>query len=123
MKVISVAAFAVAIMSLPVMAKDATCFTTDDGEYACAFEALDKAGSFEISADGKPTFQVWIDAPGEASVGAVFEPGGRSVPLPGIYRRSEDDGACWVNDQMETEICAWWASGSPLLWAERHWLG
>ncbi|MGB3339455.1 MAG: hypothetical protein WBA73_19940 [Devosia sp.] len=91
----------------PALAKDAWCYTTDDGEYDCAFEGLDAAGSFEISAPGKPTFQLWVDAPGAATVGAVFEAGGRSVALPGTYYRSEDDGACWVSDATEAEICAW----------------
>ena len=91
----------------PALAKDATCYTTDDGEYDCAFEALDDTGSFEISADGKPTFQLWVDAPGVATVGAVYEAGGRSVALPGTYYRSEEDGACWVSDATDTEICAW----------------
>ncbi len=107
---ISVLAGALALavaLSGPAMAKDATCYTSDDGEYACAFVSLDAAGSFEISADGKPTFQVWIDSPGVASVGATFEAGGRSVALPGTYYRSEDDGACWVSDATDTEICAW----------------
>lgn len=94
-------------LAVPAMAKDATCFTTDDGEYPCAFEALDKAGSFRISGTGKPTFEVWMDAPGQAFVGAVFEAGGRSVSLPGTYYRSEEDGACWVSDATQTEICAW----------------
>jgi hypothetical protein len=91
----------------PALAKDARCFTSDDGEYDCQFTVLDDSGSFEISAKRKPTFQVWIDSPGVASVGAVFEAGGRSVALPGTYYRSEDDGACWVSDATDTEICAW----------------
>ena len=91
----------------PAMAKDARCYTSDDGEYDCAFVALDDAGSFEISAPGKPTFQVWIDSPGMATVGATFEAGGRSVALPGTYHRSEEDGACWLSDATDTEICAW----------------
>tara|TARA_R110002020_G_scaffold14062_16_gene50001 strand:+ start:710 stop:1045 length:336 start_codon:yes stop_codon:yes gene_type:complete len=95
------------LLTAPAMAKDARCFTTDDGEYPCQFETLDDAGSFEISASGKPTFQLWIDSPGMAMVGAVFEPGGRSVALPGNYLRSADDGACWVSDATDTEICAW----------------
>lgn len=94
-------------MSGPALAKDASCYTTDDGDYSCWFEALDDAGSFRISAEGKPTFEVWIDAPGQAFVGAVYEPGGRSVALPGTYFRSEEDGACWVSDATDTEICAW----------------
>ncbi len=97
----------VVAFSAPAMAGDATCYTTDDGEYDCAFMLLDDAGSFEISAPGKPTFQVWVDAPGAATVGAVFEAGGRSMALPGTYYRSEDDGACWVSDATNTEICAW----------------
>jgi hypothetical protein len=91
----------------PAMAKDATCYTSDDGEYDCAFETLDGAGSFEISAPGKPTFQLWVEAAGVATVGATFEAGGRSVALPGTYYRSEDDGACWVSDATDAEICAW----------------
>lgn len=100
-------AVALALLAAPAFAKDATCYTTDDGEYPCSFQSLDGAGSFEISARGKPTFQVWIDSPGVASVGATFEAGGRSVALPGTYYRSEDDGACWVSDATDTEICAW----------------
>jgi hypothetical protein len=96
-----------AIMAGPALAKDAACYTTDDGDYPCNFKSLDAAGSFEISARGKPTFQVWVDRPGEASVGAVFEAGGRSVALPGTYDRSEDDGACWVSRETEAELCAW----------------
>jgi hypothetical protein len=95
------------LAAAPAMAKDAYCYTTDDGEYDCWFESLDGSGSFEISASGKPTFQVWIDSPGVATVGAVFEQGGRSVPLPGTYYRSQDDGACWVSSATQTEICAW----------------
>lgn len=100
-------ALALLALSGPALAKDAKCFTTDDGDYPCQFEALDDAGSFRISAEGKPTFEVWMDAPGQAFVGAVFEPGGRSVALPGTYIRSEEDGACWISDATETEICAW----------------
>lgn len=100
------AALALAVAG-PALAKDAWCYTTDDGEYDCTFEALDDAGSFKISAPGKPTFQLWVDAPGVATVGAVYEAGGRSVALPGSYHRSEDDGACWVSDATDTEICAW----------------
>lgn len=95
------------VLSTPVLAKDARCYTTDDGEYDCAFTVLDQAGSFEISAPGKPTFQLWVDSPGIGFVGATFEAGGRSVSLPGTYYRSEDDGACWISDATDTEICAW----------------
>lgn len=89
------------------MAKDAVCYTSDDGEYPCDFQRLDEAGSFRISADGYPTFELWVEAAGEGFVGATFEPGGRSVPLPGTYIRSKKDGACWVSDATDTELCAW----------------
>ena len=91
----------------PASAKDAWCYTTDDGEYPCEFVSLDNGGSFEISAGGLPTFQVWIDSPGMATVGATFEAGGRSVALPGTFYRSQEDPACWVSDATATEICAW----------------
>jgi len=105
----ALAALVIATLSLggSALGDEAVCYTSDDGEYPCAFTLLDDAGSFEIAADGMPTFQVWIDAPGEASVGAVFEPGGRSVGLPGTYLRSEEDGACWIGSETDTEICAW----------------
>lgn len=90
----------------PALAKDARCFTTDDGEYPCQFETLDKSGSFEISAPGKPSFQILIED-GTATAGAVFEPGGRMVWLPGNYERSGKDPACWVSADTDTEICAW----------------
>ena len=89
------------------MAKDAWCYSSDDGEYACNFKSLDANGSFEISADGMPTFLVWIDTPGQAFVSAIFGVGTRAVSLPGTYYRSEEDGACWVSDATDTEICAW----------------
>lgn len=88
-------------------AKDARCYTTDDGEYDCEFQPLDDDGSFRISAAGKPTFELWIESEGEGSVGATFEVGGRSVPLPGMFIRSDEDPACWTNDNTGTELCAW----------------
>ena len=86
-------------------AKSAWCLTTDDGEYDCEFTATDSAGSFEISAPGKPTFSLIMDAPGVASGYADFGDG--NVSLPGRFFRSESDPACWVNDATDTQICAW----------------
>jgi hypothetical protein len=88
-------------------AKDARCFTTDDGNYPCHFQRLDEAGSFRISAAGKPTFELWIEAEGQGFASAIFEAGGRSVPLPGTYLRTKKDRACWKSDATETQICAW----------------
>jgi len=91
----------------PALAKGATCFATDDGRYPCTFEALDDAGSFMISAPGKPSFTLNMESPGVAFGSAVFEPGGRSVALPGMFRRNPKDPACWVNDATSSAICAW----------------
>ena len=91
----------------PAWAQNALCFTSDDGQYPCTFEGIEGDGSFTISAKGKPTFTVYIIGGGEADASAVFEPGGRSVSLPGPYLRSKDDPACWVSSATNTQICAW----------------
>lgn len=102
------AALLALLVAVPAtMAKEARCFTTDDGEYACDFQRLDEAGSFRISAAGKPTFELWIEADGQGFVSAIYEAGGRAVPLPGTYFRAKKDRACWKSDATETEICAW----------------
>jgi hypothetical protein len=86
-------------------AKPARCFTTDDGYYPCEFYATDRSGSFEIAADGKPTYILLIDQPGFATGFVNF--GDRNILLPGSYVRSRDDGACWNNPETNTKICAW----------------
>jgi hypothetical protein len=85
-------------------ARPARCFTSDDGFYDCDFAAGPRGG-FTISAPGKPTFILDIDWPGIAF--GFAELGGRNVPLPGRYRRSETDRACWDNDATGARICAW----------------
>jgi hypothetical protein len=107
MKALAITAAAITLLAVgPALAKDAHCYTTDDGEYDCWFQSLDSSGSFEISAPGKPTFQLWIESPGRATVGATFTDGS-STPLPGTYVRSKSDGACWVGSETGAEICAW----------------
>lgn len=104
----SFAALLAMLMVMPAaMAKEARCFTTDDGEYGCDFQRLDEAGGFRISAAGKPTFELWIEANGQGFVSATYEAGGRAVSLPGTYFRAKKDRACWKSDATETEICAW----------------
>lgn len=104
---ISLAALAAGLsFAGPALAKPAKCFTTDDGAYPCNFRALDKAGSFEISAPGKPTFTLEVDEPGLAHVFADFGTG-RSVALPGQFARSRQDGACWENGETQVKLCAW----------------
>jgi hypothetical protein len=100
-------AMAPGMISGTANAKDAKCFTTDDGNYPCSFESTGENGSFQISAEGKPTFQLEIDADGTAFGYGQFEPEGNFVPLPGQYTRDESDGACWNNADTDTKICAW----------------
>ena len=64
-------------------AKSARCFTTDDGEYDCAFVATDADGSFEITAPDKPKFSLVISEPGVAFVFGDYNDGGGNVALPG----------------------------------------
>ena len=107
----SLAAFAVlAVLVLaasPALARQARCFTTDDGEYPCDFTSTDKQGSFEIKAAGHPGFAVVIESPGVAWVYGTYEQGGKSVALPGPYLRATDDQACWENKETEARLCAW----------------
>ena len=100
-----VALAALAMSSTAAYAKSATCFTSDDGRYACNFKALDRQGSFEIKARGKPTFTLWVDEPGRGS--AFINLGDGNVSLPGEYVRQDDDPACWQSSDTEARICAW----------------
>lgn len=104
---ISATALAAALCALAAtaQAKPARCFTTDDGEYSCRFVATDGQGSFEIAAPGKPTFSLVMEGPGIAS--GFGDYGSGNVALPGRYRRSRTDPACWQNDETGTRICAW----------------
>ncbi len=94
-----------AIASSAAFAKPAKCFTTDDGHYACTFKLIDNDGSFEITAPGKLALRISITAPGTAA--AFISSGERFTAMPGEYKRSKTDGACWENAEMESKICAW----------------
>ena len=96
---------ALVALSAAASAEPARCFTTDDGEYDCEFVVTGRDGSFEISAPGKATFSLVIEEPGVASGFADFSSGGTF--LPGRFRRSRGDRACWENDETGTRICAW----------------
>jgi len=85
-------------------AKQARCFTSDDGDFPCEFFATDRDGSFRISAPGKPSMILNIDAPGVAYGFVNF--GERNISLPGRYLRSKTDPACWENDSTHARICA-----------------
>ena len=92
-------------LAVTAEAKPARCFASDDGEYACDFVATDRQGSFEISAPGRPTFSLVMEAPGVAFGYGDYGEGG--VALPGRYLRSQSDPACWVNDETGARLCAW----------------
>ncbi len=96
---------AVAGSMAPAGSKPARCATTDDGVYACTFRFSDDNGSFEISAPDRPTYILTVTEPGVAW--GFINMGGGNVALPGEYRRSPDDGACWQNSATQTRICAW----------------
>src|SRR3954454_2705920 len=86
------AAFFLLCLGYAAEARPARCYTSDDGFYGCDFVAGPQGG-FTISAAGIPTVILNIDAPGVAF--GFAELGGRNVPLPGRYHRSDADRACW----------------------------
>lgn len=90
----------------PALAQPAKCLTTDDGTYPCTFTTTDTDGSFEISAQGKPSFRMSMNGDGTAS-GFIAAGGGKFTSLPGSYQRSSKDKACWDNSTTNTQICAW----------------
>ena len=94
-----------ALASSTAEAKRARCFTTDDGYYACNYKKTDRAGSFEISARGKPTNILIIDRPGFAYGFVNFGP--RNISIGGEFVRQRDDPACWSNPEVNVKICAW----------------
>ena len=106
----NVCAFVLAVASLPLIstaaeAKRARCFTTDDGYYACNYRKTDRAGSFQISARGKPTTILIVDRPGFAYGFVNFGP--RNISIAGEFVRRRDDPACWSNPEVNVKICAW----------------
>lgn len=102
----AVAAIIILGSSMAAEAKPARCYTSDDGNYNCNFFSVDRRGSFTIRAAGKPTFTLYVDEPGVATVSADFGTG-RNVPLPGVFYRRGDDPACWSNSDTNTTLCAW----------------
>lgn len=94
-----------AVAALPAQAKSARCFTTDDGYFACSFRGTDRAGSFVISAPGRPTYALQVAEPGFAY--GFVNVGDRNVSLPGQFVRGSDDPACWANPETNVKICVW----------------
>ncbi len=86
-------------------AKPARCFTSDDGYFKCDFRRTDRAGSFEISARGRPGYSMIVEESGFAS--GYLRVGGRGIPINGMFVRQRDDGACWNNPEQNVKVCAW----------------
>ena len=104
MRPIILATLLAMLLCTAAQARPARCSTSDDGSYPCDFQATDKDGSFAISAKGKPTFMLNMKGPGLADGYADY--GSRNVSLPGEYRRSTKDPACWLSTETRTQICA-----------------
>jgi hypothetical protein len=98
------AIIAIAAVDL-AQARPARCFATDEGRYACNFTPIGNDGSFRISARGKPSYTLTVIGPGLAT--GFLNVSGRNVALPGQFRRSARDGACWENNATKVRICAW----------------
>ena len=97
---------ALLLLSLPVQAKPAKCYSTDDGYYRCHFRAHSGNGSFTITAPGYPSYNLDMFQRGRGYGSANYGTG-RWVPLPGVYIRSRKDRACWISNATATQICAW----------------
>jgi hypothetical protein len=104
-KTLAAAFFIAALVPTIAEAKRARCFTTDDGYFACNFTAVDRAGSFEISARGKPSYSMIVENPGFATGYVNF--GNRGIPISGMFVRQRGDRACWNNPEMDVKVCVW----------------
>ena len=98
-------ALSAALVPSLAFAKRARCFTTDDGYFSCQFTATDRAGSFEISARGKPSYSLIVENPGFAAGYVNF--GNRGIPISGMFVRQRGDRACWNNPEMDVKVCVW----------------
>ncbi|WP_434735726.1 hypothetical protein [Accumulibacter sp.] len=86
-------------------ARPARCSTSDEGHFKCEFRATARDGSFQISAQGKPTYTLNMVEPGFAYGFLNLSKG--NIPLPGRFVRNPTEKACWENDATSTRICAW----------------
>ncbi|MEM8552314.1 MAG: hypothetical protein AAGF45_08015 [Pseudomonadota bacterium] len=96
---------AVALLALPANAKEARCFNSDDGTYACDFRQFGGDGSFTVSAPLKPSYTISITGRDQADGFADFGDG--NIFLPGPFNRSRSDRACWVSDATGFRLCAY----------------
>jgi hypothetical protein len=101
----TLAAIATILAAAPADARQARCYNTDDGFYACEFTAFGGDGSFSISAPTKPTYTISMVGRGVADGFANY--GNRNIPLPGTFYRDSGDRACWVSDATQFTVCAY----------------
>lgn len=83
-----------------------TCFSTSQGSFPCEIVPTDADGSFDIKGPGiKYTFN--MAEPGVAYVFMALGEGmkERNVPLPGRYKRSKSEPACWESETKGNKIC------------------
>lgn len=86
-------------------AKQAKCYNSDDGNYACDFRQFGGDGSFTVSAPLKPTYTMSMVRRGVADGFADY--GNGNIPIPGPFLRSRQDRACWVSDATQFQLCAY----------------
>ncbi|MEM8664794.1 MAG: hypothetical protein AAGF49_11825 [Pseudomonadota bacterium] len=102
---ILLAASVLAIAAGTAHAKQAKCYNTDDGTYACDFRQFGGDGSFTVSAPVKPSYTISIV---ERNVADGFvDYGNGNTALPGTFYKSRQDRACWVSDATDFTICAY----------------
>lgn len=99
-------AVAALALSAPAEAKQARCYNTDDGWYACEFRQFGGDGSFTVSAPGRPSYTVSMIERGYSADGFANY-GQGNFALPGVFYRSSEDRACWVSDATGFAICAY----------------
>ncbi|WMS43425.1 hypothetical protein RDV64_03200 [Acuticoccus sp. MNP-M23] len=101
----ALAAGAFSLAVVPVEAKPARCYSTDEGDYACDFKQFGGDGSFTVSAPLRPTYTISITGRDEAD--GFSDYGNGNIPLPGPFYRSSSDRACWISDATAFEVCAY----------------
>lgn len=93
------------VLAAPSEAKQARCYNTDDGWYACQFQQFGGDGSFTVSAPGRPSYTLSMIRRGVAEGFADYGDG--NFFLPGTFYRSQQDRACWESDATGFTLCAY----------------
>ena len=105
MRLLLAAALAAVAVPAPADARQARCYNTVDGFYACDFQPFGGDGSFTVSAPTRPSYTISMIRRGVAAGFADY--GNGNVALPGTFYRSDRDRACWVSDATDFAVCAY----------------